>query len=224
MELLAFPLEIRLMIYEEALVHCCAINGLRGDILERDRLCLCPAILRTSKWVYSEALPALYSKNRFLVDWISRGGDSESFLRQYCFRHHASLVRCVQVRMLPRGGSDFDIKFAPMWQKLPAITTVVLSPDSFAGPWRLAALKLECNNAFVDITTRRLDKFKEWLDSFSGLRSVTVHMTGADPYLDTPTDGPVDSLPLRGQYLIQQYRKHGWHVVPRRPGEPNVSN
>lgn len=71
MDLFAFPVEVRLKIYSQLLVHPPLINlekreyPLPARLWLGESIDLCPALLRTSKQVYDEAVPLLYSDNCF---------------------------------------------------------------------------------------------------------------------------------------------------------------
>ncbi|KAH9205427.1 hypothetical protein DL95DRAFT_491121 [Leptodontidium sp. 2 PMI_412] len=79
----SLPLEIRLSIYRHALINKTREGGrishsmvqyqimitIRKDPKDRT---MAPALLRTSKQIYREALPILYSENEFLVDKARR--------------------------------------------------------------------------------------------------------------------------------------------------------
>jgi len=71
MNLFAFPVEMRLKIYSELLVHRRPINfsvPFGGDLSSRlcpERVDLCPTLLRAGKQVYGEAISLLYSNNCF---------------------------------------------------------------------------------------------------------------------------------------------------------------
>lgn len=73
MDLFAFPVEIRLKIYSELLVHPGTIDFEPLDLYTSPQLLLCrnidlcPALLRTSRQIYDEAISLLYSDNRFRV-------------------------------------------------------------------------------------------------------------------------------------------------------------
>lgn len=68
---LNLPVEIRLMIYENLLIHqdgpyIMASSYMHVDRTSREKpLGLSPAILRVNKQIHNEASPVLYSKNRF---------------------------------------------------------------------------------------------------------------------------------------------------------------
>lgn len=77
MDLFALPVELRFKIYSELLVHCAPIDisnaqdfstrvfGGAPPILYGEGIELWPALLRTSKRVYGEAISLLYSDNFF---------------------------------------------------------------------------------------------------------------------------------------------------------------
>ncbi|KAH8744600.1 hypothetical protein F5883DRAFT_589182, partial [Diaporthe sp. PMI_573] len=71
MDLFAFPVEVRLKIYSQLLVHSKLIHlkkreyPLPARLWLGERIDLCPALLRTSKQVYDEAVSLLYSNNCF---------------------------------------------------------------------------------------------------------------------------------------------------------------
>ena len=71
MDLFAFPVEVRLAIYSQLLVHPAPINLEKRDyplparLWLRESIDLCPALLRTSKQIYYEAVSLLYSDNCF---------------------------------------------------------------------------------------------------------------------------------------------------------------
>lgn len=71
MDLFAFPVEVRLKIYSQLLVHSKLIHlkkreyPLPARLWLGERIDLCPALLRTSKQVYDEAVSLLYSDNCF---------------------------------------------------------------------------------------------------------------------------------------------------------------
>jgi hypothetical protein len=99
MDLFAFPVEIRLKIYSELLIHLGPIKFSErfwGDLSSRLRpegIDLCPTLLRASKQVYNEAIPLLYSDNRFrfsdlrhtsIAAFIRQIGAQASLLRHVC--------------------------------------------------------------------------------------------------------------------------------------------
>ncbi len=71
MDLFAIPVELRLKIYSQLLVHSGPINLERREhplparLWLGEEIDLCPALLRTSKQVYNEAVSFLYSDNCF---------------------------------------------------------------------------------------------------------------------------------------------------------------
>jgi 2EXR family protein len=71
MNILDLPAEIRLQIYEELLVLSEPIIFRMSwfppspPLFHKSAYGLCPALLRASKSVYREAIPLLYSRNRF---------------------------------------------------------------------------------------------------------------------------------------------------------------
>lgn len=84
MDLFAFPVEVRLNIYSQLLVHPAFINlekreyPLPARLWLGERIDLCPALLRTSKQVYDEAVPLLYSDNYFHFPEEDTGYDTDT--------------------------------------------------------------------------------------------------------------------------------------------------
>lgn len=79
----SLPLEIRLIIYRHALINKKRLGGRfsRSVIVQHQKITvlenpedrtMAPSLLRTSKQIYREALPILYSENEFLIDQASR--------------------------------------------------------------------------------------------------------------------------------------------------------
>src|SRR5436190_9500647 len=79
----SLPLEIRLSIYRHALINKKRSGGLFSRSMVQNQIIvtirkdpedrtMAPSLLRTSKQIYREALPILYSENEFLVDKPSR--------------------------------------------------------------------------------------------------------------------------------------------------------
>ena len=70
MDLFALPVEVRLIIYSQLLVHPAPINLNRQGYISlrlrlQERMGFCPALLRTCKQIYHEAVSLLYSDNCF---------------------------------------------------------------------------------------------------------------------------------------------------------------
>ncbi|KFZ18773.1 hypothetical protein V501_01004 [Pseudogymnoascus sp. VKM F-4519 (FW-2642)] len=129
----SLPLKIRLSIYRHALVNKRRDGGLPRGMVQyqimvtirkelKDRT-MTPALLRTSKQIYREALPILYSENKFLVDkakqlldWLQQiGSINITLLKSLRIFPHAVYSGTGQPWLGDSENSDYS---GPTWCKL----------------------------------------------------------------------------------------------------------
>ncbi|KAH8744448.1 hypothetical protein F5883DRAFT_439922 [Diaporthe sp. PMI_573] len=239
MDLFAFPIEIRLKIYSELLVHCGPIyfpatfGGGLSSWLCPEGIDLCPALLRASKQVYGEAVSLLYSDNcfRFSLDaastqchttiavFVRQIGAQASLLRHVCIGFptaplvedygHGSELQEVRLNNLDL------LRYA-----CPGITTLELS------------LRADFVLRNSPVFTESLDLIDTRLESFQSLREVRVDVKlldwDSDEESDDGTEDPeggeqedprVDRWKIHRDSVTRQLCNRGWAVnitkVPR---------
>lgn len=213
MGLFALPVEIRLQIYSELLVHREPIDFLetfRGgsSVFCQEWIYLCPALLRVNKQVYGEAISLLYSDNCFRFSDEGEGSTRfdptiDIFVRQIGAR--ANLLRHVctdfpttsrqrqppWIRSLSsdqsddseRQGRDLD-NLDLLQDAFSGITTLELSLPS-----EYAYYVLGDSPAF----TKSLDLIQTRLEAFPSLRDVKVDVILYDWESDEESsDGTTD--------------------------------
>lgn len=242
MDLLALPVELRFKIYSELLVHCAPIDisnaqdfstrvfGGAPPILYGEGIELWPALLRTSKRVYGEAISLLYSDNFFrfpdlvvtpggystnVAGFIGQIGAQASLLRNICIRFPPTLPGRSHVEDVGREDiylEDLDL----LHDVCPGIKTLGLSlPSARANSVLGYSLRF----------TKSLDLIHTRLDALQSLREFRVDLRlfgrhpdeesspeaeGSDD--DDSLDEERESHRESWRESLRQLRSRGWIV------------
>ena len=220
MELFAFPIEVRLQIYSDLLVYPESVDPLSAD-WRCDWLshgALCPAILRTSKRVYGEAVGVLYSSNHFeflqgdqprtafTASWrlfLERIGTGAGFIRRVTIDFPAPLIEGY--------GNEEAL------QKI-RFDNLDLLRDGCPGITELKLLLLL--RSLTEIPPAgALDLISTRLEALPSLRKVLVRVLRWEPHSygsDDESGGPGNDQPQRdaSEYdsLKTRLRARGWAV------------
>ena len=235
MNFFSFPAEIRLQIYEELLVSSEPIKFKTTEDSEEPSLPLvvlfkrhglCPAALRASKKVHSEAIELLYTRNRFeFIDLIPterlRPTDStavEYFLNQIG-RSNASLLRriCIDFPDLidnqPRTARlhEDSIRTLELVRENCTGLTILETPldGTFQLEYHRADTSLEFYNpdtglpGVADVALELIDSSFRKISSLQEI-IVLVYTTDEDKDLDD------DEKKTTTNELLQKMRGYGW--------------
>ncbi|KIH87515.1 hypothetical protein SPBR_05205 [Sporothrix brasiliensis 5110] len=192
MDFFHLPVEIRLQIYSELLVHRGTItfhdasNRVKGDrVCTDERIHLDPTVLRANKRIHSEAISLLYSDNHYrfvncLVTFVEQVGNQAHLLRHV-------VVDFPNYMRISHRQPDHSWRYEEilhldeiyfLQRACPGITTLGLSLD------------FGLSNLFspdTRLVTQGLDLIHTQLKELSSLSKVTVHLhlIGCDSDDDT---------------------------------------